>query len=122
MPTGATLLTLGKDFNAASPAELALARRKLSTISRDWIVNNDVPEDELVRGRALVGLVYNGNGYLAEQRSPDLECVLPEEGPNIYFDSMAIPRGAPHEDAAKAFMNFVMEPENQARITEEYGY
>ena len=59
------------------------------------MVNNDVPEDDLVSGRALIGLMYNGNGYLAEQRSPDLEYVLPEDGPNIYFDNMAIPKDAP---------------------------
>jgi spermidine/putrescine-binding protein len=122
VPLGATLLTLGKDFNDASPGDLALAKRKLATISDRWIVNNDIPEDELVSGRALIGLMYNGNGFLAERRSPDLEYVLPEEGPNIYFDNMAIPRDAPHADAAKAFMNFVMEPANQARITERYGY
>jgi spermidine/putrescine-binding protein len=122
VPTGATLLTLGKDFNANSAADLAEAKRKLETISRDWILNNDVPEDDLVSRRALIGLMYNGNGYLAEQRSPDLEYVLPEDGPNIYFDNMAIPKDAPHQDAAEAFMNFVMEPANQARITERYGY
>jgi spermidine/putrescine-binding protein len=122
VPLGATLLTLGKDFNDASPADLAAAKRKLATISDRWIVNNDIPEDELVSGRALIGLMYNGNGFLAERRSPDLEYVLPEEGPNIYFDNMAIPRDAPHADAARAFMNFVMEPANQALITARYGY
>jgi spermidine/putrescine-binding protein len=122
VPIGATLLTLGERFNDADAAALQRAERKLATISRDWIINNEIPEDELVSGRALIGLMYNGNGYLAEQRSPDLEYVFPEEGPNIYFDAMAIPKDAPHEDAAKAFMNFVMEPGNQALITERYGY
>jgi spermidine/putrescine-binding protein len=122
VPIGATLLTLGEDFNDSGAADLERARRKLETISRDWIINNEIPEDELVSGRALIGLMYNGNGYLAERRSPDLEYVFPEEGPNIYFDAMAIPKDAPHEDAATAFMDFVMEPANQARITERYGY
>lgn len=122
VPTGATLLTLGKDFNDSDPADLEEAKRKLETISGDWILNNRIPEDELVEGNALIGLMYNGNGYLAEQKSPDLKYVFPEEGPNIYFDSMAIPKDAPHEDAALAFMNYVMEPENQALITSLYGY
>lgn len=122
VPIGATLLTLGKEFNDADPSDLARARRKLATISSDWILNNDVPEDELVSGRALIGVMYNGNGYLAEQKSPDLQYVFPEEGANIYFDAIAIPKDAPHEDAAKAFMNFVMAPANQARITATYGY
>lgn len=122
VPIGATMLTLGEGFNESDPAALDRAKRKLETISRDWIINNEVPEDELVSGRALIGLMYNGNGYLAERRSPDLEYVFPEEGPNIYFDAMAIPKDPPHEDAALAFMNFVMEPENQAKITERYGY
>lgn len=122
VPTGATLLTLGKQFNDSDPAALDEAKRKLETISGDWILNNKIPEDELVEGNALIGLMYNGNGYLAEQKSPDLEYVFPEEGPNIYIDSMAIPKDAPHEDAALAFMNYVMEPENQALISSLYGY
>jgi hypothetical protein len=75
-----------------------------------------------VSGRALIGLMYNGDGYLAERKSRDLEYVLPEEGATIFFDNMAIPKDAPHEDAALAFMNFVMEPGNQALTTERYGY
>lgn len=122
VPTGATLLTLGKDFNSADPADLAAAERKLETISRSWTLNNEIPEDELVKGSAVIGLMYNGNGELAQQKDPDLRYVLPEEGPNIFIDNMAIPKDAPHADAAKAFMNFMMEPQNAAQITSRYGY
>jgi spermidine/putrescine-binding protein len=122
VPIGAALITLGEGFNDAGVGDIERAKRKLMTISDGWIVNNEIPEDELVSGRALIGLMYNGNGYLAERKSRDLEWVFPREGANIYFDAMAIPKDAPHEDAAKAFMNFVMEPANQALITERYGY
>lgn len=119
---GATLLTLGKSFNADSEADIDAAQRKLETISGTWIINNGVPEDDLISGRALIGLMYNGNGFLAQRRSPNLKYVLPAEGPNIYFDNLAIPKGAPHRDAALAFINLALEPQYSKLITTEFGY
>jgi putrescine transport system substrate-binding protein len=43
--------------------------------------------------------------------------VIPKEGAINYFDMMAIPADAPHPDNAHAFINFLMDPEVIAKVT-----
>ncbi len=48
--------------------------------------------------------------------------VIPREGATIWFDLMAIPADAPHPGNAHAFLNFLMEPEVIAAISNDIGY
>jgi spermidine/putrescine transport system substrate-binding protein len=50
-----------------------------------------------------------------------LRYVLPSNG-GIWFDNMAIPRKAPHRDAALAFIDYVLEGKVGAQIPRVYGY
>lgn len=120
---GIALLTLGYGNNETNPARLAEARDKLKELAPGIIAfDAEVPEDYLLSGEAWVGVMYNGNAALAERENPHLVYVLPNEGAGIWFDNMAIPVDAPHPDAAVAFMNYVLEPENGALIVKEYPY
>ncbi len=40
----------------------------------------------------------------------------------MWFDNLAVPKGAPHADAAMAFLNFVLEPKESVLITKEFPY
>ena len=40
----------------------------------------------------------------------ELHYVLPQEGTNIWFDMLMIPKGANNIDAAYQFLNFIMDP------------
>jgi len=44
------------------------------------------------------------------------------EGCGLWFDNLAVPKGAPHLDAALAFMNHVLKPEESVLITAEFPY
>jgi spermidine/putrescine transport system substrate-binding protein len=46
----------------------------------------------------------------------------PEEGFMIFTDSMQVPVGAPHAFTAEKMMDFVYDPEVQAKITAEVNY
>jgi putrescine transport system substrate-binding protein len=43
--------------------------------------------------------------------------VVPKEGSILWFDMLAIPKDAPHPDAAYAYMNYIMEPKVAANIS-----
>jgi spermidine/putrescine transport system substrate-binding protein len=47
---------------------------------------------------------------------------VPQEGTNIWQDTWAIPTGAPHPDNAHAFLNFILDADNGAKIATTVQY
>lgn len=54
---------------------------------------------------------------LGKESGLDIEYVIPEEGADLWVDALAIPKDAPHPDAAHAFINFILRPDISAKIT-----
>ena len=52
----------------------------------------------------------------------NLAFTVPKEGANFTFDALLIPRDAPHPRAAHQFLNFMLEPQVIAAITNEIHY
>lgn len=120
---GLALLTLGYDKNETNPARLTEARDKLKELAPGIVaIDAATPENYLLSDEAWVGVMYNGNAAIAAQQNPDLIYVLPAEGAGIWFDNLVIPKDAPHPDAAAAFINYVLQPENSVLITREFPY
>jgi len=120
---GMALEVLGFDKNSTNPQELDQAKQKLIELKPNILLfNSDDPETSLITGEAWAGLVYNGNASLAHNEDENIVYICPTEGCGIWFDNLAIPKGAPHADAAMAFMNFVLEPKESVLITKEFPY
>jgi spermidine/putrescine transport system substrate-binding protein len=83
------------------------------------ITGNEYTED-LTSGNAVAAIGWSGDAYLIGR--DDVEWRRPDEGCNIWFDTMVIPAGAPNEAAALEFMNFAYEPDVQADIAEYVNY
>ena len=47
---------------------------------------------------------------------------IPKEGANLWFDMLAIPADAPNPKEAHAFINFLLQPEVIAPISDYVGY
>jgi putrescine transport system substrate-binding protein len=47
---------------------------------------------------------------------------IPKEGANLWFDMMAIPADAANAEQAHAFINFLLEPEVIAEVSDYVGY
>lgn len=120
---GVALLALGYDKNETNPTKLAEARDKLKELAPGIIAYDaENPENYITSGEAWVAVLYNGNAALAQRVNPALTYVLPTEGAGFWIDNMAIPADAPHSDAAIAFINFVLAPENGALLVRDYPY
>ncbi|MCL4530957.1 MAG: spermidine/putrescine ABC transporter substrate-binding protein [Chloroflexi bacterium] len=121
--TGMALQTLGFDKNSTDPQQLDQAKQKLVALKPNILLfNSDDPETSLITGEAWAGLVYNGNASLAYQQDPNIVYICPTEGCGLWFDNLAIPKGAPHPDAAMAFLNFVLDAKESVLITKEFPY
>ncbi|MBW8309979.1 MAG: extracellular solute-binding protein [Candidatus Paracaedibacteraceae bacterium] len=120
----AMLTYLGKDPGTSSHDELEQAHHNLVKIrpsikrfSSSRFVN------ELVGGESCLAQAWSGEAQLAQDRANEvgknihIRYVVPEEGGTLWIDAMAIPAGAPHPKNAHKFINFLMKPENSARIS-----
>ncbi len=120
---GMALQVLGFDKNSTDPAQLEQAKAKLLELKPNILLyNSDDPESSLLTGETWAGLVYNGNAALAHNEDPNIEYICPEEGCGLWFDNLVIPAGAPHKDAAQAFMNFMLDPKESILISKEFPY
>jgi spermidine/putrescine-binding protein len=120
---GMALQVLGYDRNTTDTAQLQQAEQKLIALKPNILkFDSDTPETSIISGEAWAGLVYNGNASLAFQSDPNVVYICPTEGCGIWFDNLAIPKGAPHKDAALEFLNFILDPAQSMLISEEFPY
>jgi spermidine/putrescine transport system substrate-binding protein len=78
--------------------------------------------NELLRGDVVASTGAAGDTYQLEQENHNVLWVMPAQGCIIFTNDMVIPVGSPNPTAAYAFMNFVYEPQNAAKITEYTHY
>ena len=60
--------------------------------------------------------------FQAQDQNQDVSYAIPKEGSLRFVDVMAIPKGAPHPANAARFMNYVLHPKVQARISKYVSY
>lgn len=120
---GMALVVLGYSKNSTDPAQLEAAKQKLlELVPNIKLYDSDSPKTALLSGEVIAGVVWNGEAALAHQENPAIDYILPEEGCGLWEDNLAIPKGAPHKDAAEAFINFVLRPEMSLLITRDFPY
>lgn len=83
---------------------------------------------DLANGEICVAAGYSGDVFQAADRAAEagrdftIDYIIPKEGAALWFDMLAIPADAPNPDNAHAFINFLLEPEVAAAITEYVVY
>jgi spermidine/putrescine-binding protein len=109
---GLTLLTLGYDLNSTDPAQLEEAKeRLLELVPNIKLFESDNPKAALIGGDVDLGMVWTGEAVLAARENPAIEYIFPSEGAILWQDNYAIAAGAPHADAAHAFLNYTLQPD-----------
>lgn len=107
---GMTLLTLGFDPNSTNPDELDQAKAKLmELIPNVKLFDSDSPKTAIIAGDVDLGIVWTGEAVLAQQENPAIKFAYPSEGAVLWQDNWAVPTGAPHLDAAYAWINYLMQ-------------
>ncbi|MGH9464128.1 MAG: ABC transporter substrate-binding protein, partial [Thermoanaerobaculia bacterium] len=71
-----------------------------------------------VLGRAVTAaVVYNGDAVRGTADDPETYYFVPREGGVIWVDNLVVPAEAPHRDAAERFINFILDPEVGAQLS-----
>ena len=99
-----------------NPGEMKRVLELLET-QKEWVkACASETKDLLVSGKAVVLMSWNGYAMRARAEKPTIAYVYPKEGYTGWMDNVAVPKGAPNMDNSKAWINFVMGPENAAMI------
>lgn len=120
---GLSLNSLGYSLNDRNKDHLIEAKEKLDTLTPNIkaIVGDEI-RLLLENDEAAIGVVWSGTASEIMWEKDNLEYVLPEEGTNLWFDNMVIPKTAKNTEAAHKFINFMLDPEVAAQNAEYVGY
>jgi spermidine/putrescine transport system substrate-binding protein len=117
------LRTLGLSGNTTDPGQIERAYLELKGLLPNVrLFNSDAPQVLLITGEVDIGMVWNGNAYLARREDPGIRYLYPREGCLIWMDNLVIPKGAANVDHAHRLLDFLLRPDIAALISEKIGY
>jgi len=119
---GGALCALGHSFNSIDPKELAQAEDLLIKSKPHLFAITSDYQPGMRSGDAWMSICWNGDGTQLKNDLPEMDYVIGTDGGEIWTDFYAIPKDAPHLDAAYAFINFMQDPYVQAREASVHGY
>lgn len=120
---------LGLPPDSEDPAHLQRAIQTLTAI-RPYLryIHSSTYLNDLASGDLCLAIGWSGDSSIAQRRATEagngvhLRYAIPTEGGATWFGAMAIPKDAPHPDAAHAFINFILDPKTAADFTNTVGY
>ncbi len=83
---------------------------------------SDIAKDVLVSGDAAAGMIYNGFASKARDEGANIEYAYPDQGYVVWMDNVVLLKDAPNRENALKFMDFLLEPENIAAVTNYAQY
>ncbi|MDA9556124.1 extracellular solute-binding protein [Vibrio sp.] len=117
------LTKLGYSPNTTNPDEIKAAYNELKKLMPNVLVfNSDNPATPYLAGETPVGMIWNGSAYAARQEGAQINVAWPDKGTVFWMDSISIPSGAKNVDAAHKMIDYLLRPENAAKIAVEIGY
>lgn len=120
---GAALKSNGHSLNSIAENDLAQAKLKIIGL-KQFISRFDTMsyKDLLASGDLWMAQAYSGDVVKMQASNPELRYVIPQDGATLWVDNLAIPTGAPNPELAAEFINYIMEPEVNARIARSIRY
>jgi putrescine transport system substrate-binding protein len=120
---------LGRDPGAPTSTDLADAEKVLINMRRYVRTIDTAGEiDAVANGDICISLGYSGDFVQANRRAKEakngieLGYVIPKEGSLIGFDLLAIPKDAPHVANAYLLINYLIDSQVAANISNAIGY
>jgi len=125
----AVLQYLGLDPNSTNPDDYKKAEAQLLKV-RPYITyfHSSKYISDLANGNICVAFGYSGDVFQARSRAEEAKkgvnigYAIPKEGANLWFDLLAIPKDAKSVKEAHAFINYLLQPEVIAKVSDYVGY
>lgn len=107
---GIALLKLGYSLNTQNPDEWQEAYELLAEqkpLVQAYVM--DQIFDKMANGEAAIAPYYAGDARILVEENEDIGFYTPQEGTNLFFDSMCVLKTTQHKKAAEQFINFMCE-------------
>jgi len=126
---GAALHYLGLDPNSRRRADYKQAEDLLKSIA-PYVTyfHSSRYISDLANGDICIAMGFSGDIFIAADRAAEagsgieISYVIPKEGALLWFDMMGIPADAKNVDNAYKFINYILEPQVVAAITNYVSY
>ncbi len=104
------LKALGYSMNTENDEEIDEAYQWLLELNdtMDPAYVTDEVIDNMMNGTKDIAVVYSGDATVVLDENPDMDFYMPEEGTNVWCDSMVIPSNAQNPLLAHEFINFML--------------
>lgn len=115
---GAALLYLGYSYNETSP-EAQKKAEDLLKAQKDCLTGYDSDnfDDNLAAEEVVLAHAWSGAVATARAENENVAFTIPKEGGAIWQDNMAIPADAPRKYTAEVFINYILDPEIGAQLS-----
>lgn len=125
----AALAWLGRDPQSSAPEDLEAAGEVINNV-RPYIryFHSSQYISDLANGETCVAVGWSGDVFQSAARAEEagqgvsVWYAIPQEGALVWFDMLAVPADAPNPENAHRFINFLMEPDVIAEITNYVWY
>jgi putrescine transport system substrate-binding protein len=121
---GLALHYLGKDPYSTDKNDLVAAEALLHQLQPSVLyVATGRQISDLANGSVCLALTYNGDASMAADQAHkankpfEVAYRIPREGTLVWQDNLVIPKDAPHPEAARTFIEFMLRPESVAGLT-----
>lgn len=118
------LKALGYSMNTENDEEIDEAYQWLLELNdtMDPAYVTDEVIDNMMNGTKDIAVVYSGDATVVLDENPDMDFFMPEEGTNVWCDSMVIPSNAQNPLLAHEFINFMLSYDAAYDNTITVGY
>lgn len=118
-----TMKMLGFSMNSKEAGELEKAKDALIA-QKDIVLAycGDEVKDKMIDGEGAMTIAWSGDAFFCAEENPDLAYAVPNEGTNLWFDSMVIPKTSLHKEEAEKFIDFMCRPDIALMNTDYIGY
>jgi spermidine/putrescine transport system substrate-binding protein len=115
----AALKFKGWSLNSTDPTQLKEIRDLLVETKKRCLgfEGSVAGKNRVLAKTANAALVYSGEGIRAMREDTNVVYFVPEEGGQLWVDNLAVTAKAPHRDLAEQFINYLLEPEIGAKIS-----
>lgn len=119
---GNALKYFGYSFNSVDPKELAEAEKLLIEVKPHLFAITSDYQPAMRNGDAWLTMCWTGDAKQLNRDIPEIHYALGKEGGEIWSDFYTIPTGAPNREGAYALLNFLLDPQVNAKEALFHGY
>lgn len=114
---GAAFLAQGKSVNSTDAADLEAAKELLISAKQDLLAYDDTTfYSKLVSGEASLVHAWDGWCNYGIAENADIKYVIPEEGSDLWVDTIVVTAASENKEAAHKFIDFILQADNGAWV------